>query len=120
MKRNSVPANPPSHRPMLTVARLDTVTFAVSCLVLVYFACSQSGLTQVSVAHDMSEQSNEMLPPLVDLGPGEAYNTEEGGLYPGGSNVRPAPHDAAGRRIARDIVPLDADGKPDPINGKIV
>jgi len=61
-----------------------------------------------------------MLPPLVDLGPGQTYNGLEGGLYPGGSNVRPAAHDAAGRKIAREIVPLDADGKPDPVNGKIV
>ena len=64
--------------------------------------------------------SNEMLPPLVDLGPGQTYKGKEGGLYPGGSNVRPAAHDAAGRKIARDIVPLDAEGNPDPVNGKIV
>ena len=60
------------------------------------------------------------LPPLVDLNPGQTYNGEEGGLYPGGSNVRPATHDAAGQKIARDIVPLNADGNPDPVNGKIV
>ena len=64
--------------------------------------------------------SNETLPPLVDLGPGQTYKGKEGGLYPGGSNDRPAAHDAAGRKIARDIVPLDADGNPDPVNGKIV
>jgi len=61
-----------------------------------------------------------MLPPLVDLGPGQTYHGQEGGLYPGGSNVRPAAHDAAGQKIARDIVPLAADGSPDPVNGKIV
>lgn len=59
------------------------------------------------------------LPPLVDLGPGETYKGYEGGLYPGGSNVRPADHDAAGRKIAQSIVPLDANGNYDP-NGKIV
>ncbi len=74
----------------------------------------------VSGDNDAAGQSNEMLPPLMDLGPGQTYKGEEGGLYPGGSNVRPAAHDAAGRKIARDIVPLDADGNPDPVNGKIV
>jgi hypothetical protein len=60
------------------------------------------------------------LPPLVDLGPGQTYQGYEGGLYPGGSNVRPAAHDAAGRKIAQSIVPLDANGNPDHVNGKIV
>jgi hypothetical protein len=59
------------------------------------------------------------LPPLVDLGPGQTYDGYEGGLYPGGSNVRPAPHTAAGQRIAQTIVPLDANGNYDP-HGKIV
>src|SRR6185436_8782743 len=61
-----------------------------------------------------------MLPPLVDLGPGQTYQGKEGGLYPGGSNVRPAAHDEAGQKIARGIVPLAADGTPDPVNGRIV
>jgi hypothetical protein len=56
----------------------------------------------------------------VDLGPGQTYQGKEGGLYPGGSNVRPTAHDAAGQKIARGIVPLDKDGNPDPVNGKIV
>ncbi|MGH3748867.1 MAG: hypothetical protein ACRDT8_15880, partial [Micromonosporaceae bacterium] len=37
--------------------------------------------------------------PLVDLGAG-SYQGEQGGLYPGGVNVRPAAHDTAGRSIA--------------------
>ena len=94
--------------------------FAVSCLGLVYSAGSDSGLGQTHDAPDAAGPRNGMLPPLVDLGSGQTYNGQEGGLYPGGSNVRPAAHDAAGRKIARDIVPLDADGNPDPVNGKIV
>src|SRR5512141_1088874 len=31
-----------------------------------------------------------------------------------------AAHDAAGQKIARGIVPLDANGNPDSVNGKIV
>jgi hypothetical protein len=60
------------------------------------------------------------LPPLVDLGPGQTYHGYEGGLYPGANNVRPAVHTAAGLKIAHSIVPLDANGNPDPVNGKIV
>jgi hypothetical protein len=60
------------------------------------------------------------LPPLVDLGPGQTYHGYEGGLYPGASNLRPAAHDAAGRKIAQSIVPLDANGNPDSVNGRIV
>src|SRR5258705_10522825 len=74
----------------------------------------------ILAGHDAAGQTNGMLPPLVDLGPGQTYHGHEGGLYPGGSNVRPAAHDAAGQKIARGIVPLAADGKPDPPNGKIV
>jgi len=87
---------------------------------LVYSAGSDSGLGQTHDAPDAAGQSNQMLPPLVDLGPGQTYHGREGGLYPGGSNVRPAAHDAAGRKIARGILPLGADGTPDAVNGKIV
>ena len=41
-----------------------------------------------------------------------------GGLYPGGSNERPAAHTAAGLELASQITPLDATGAPDP-NGWI-
>jgi Putative Ig domain/Abnormal spindle-like microcephaly-assoc'd, ASPM-SPD-2-Hydin len=56
--------------------------------------------------------------PLTDLGTG-TYMGEEGGLYPGGSNVRPASQDAAGVAIAKAIQPLDSNGNYDP-NGKYV
>ncbi len=64
-------------------------------------------------------------PALTDLGPAEYVRLEHGptgfagGLYPGGSNARPPAHDAAGQAIARQIVPLDQQGRPDPA-GKIV
>jgi hypothetical protein len=58
------------------------------------------------------------LVPINDLGTG-TYLGEEGGLYPNGSNVRPADHDASGVSIAQGIQPLDANGNPDP-NGKYV
>lgn len=54
--------------------------------------------------------------PITDLGTG-LYLGSEGGLYPGGSNLRPASHSADGVAIAQGIRPLDANGNPDP-NGK--
>lgn len=42
-----------------------------------------------------------------------------GGLYPGGINVPPADHAAAGHAALARIEPLDTEGLPDP-NGKIV
>jgi hypothetical protein len=58
------------------------------------------------------------LVPLTDLGTGK-YQGFEGGLYPEGANARPASHESAGLALARQIQPLDADGKPSP-DGKIV
>jgi Cu/Ag efflux protein CusF len=55
---------------------------------------------------------------LTDLGPAK-YQDFEGGLYPKGANVRPEGHEKAGAELARQVKPLDAEGKPDP-NGKIV
>jgi len=59
------------------------------------------------------------LTPLTDLGAG-MYMGQQGGLYPGGSNVRPAGHEATGVTIATSqIVPRNAAGAPDP-SGAIV
>jgi hypothetical protein len=58
------------------------------------------------------------LKPLTELGT-EEYQGHKGGLYPDGKNERPAAHEAAGLALARQVQPLDADGKPD-VDGKIV
>lgn len=58
------------------------------------------------------------LVPLIDLGAG-TYKTEVGGLYPDGKNVPPRGHLKAGLTIARQIVPLDPDGRRDD-SGNIV
>jgi hypothetical protein len=58
------------------------------------------------------------LKPLTELGTGK-YHDFEGGLYPGGSNKRPANHEAAGLALANTIEPLATDGKPGA-GGKIV
>jgi hypothetical protein len=56
--------------------------------------------------------------PLTELAQGK-YHDFEGGLYPGGSNQRPADHEAAGLAIAGTVQPLAPDGKPRP-EGRIV
>jgi len=56
--------------------------------------------------------------PVSDLGT-RTYNGQAGGLYPNGSNTRPASHESAGLARARAIVPLDRDGQPDS-NGQYV
>lgn len=63
--------------------------------------------------------------PLNDLGSDEYVRMDGtatgviGGLYPGGSNLRPAPHEAAGVALAQQITPLNTQGEPDA-NGRIV
>ncbi|MBI1915866.1 MAG: hypothetical protein HYS12_14195 [Planctomycetes bacterium] len=58
------------------------------------------------------------LKPLTELGK-EKYQGFEGGLYPGGKNKRPAAHEAAGLALAKQVRPLDRDGKPSD-DGRIV
>jgi hypothetical protein len=68
---------------------------------------------------------NSISLPLADLGPGEYVRYQGGptgyygGLYPGGSNQRPAAHEAAGVALAQQIIPLNAAGAPDP-DGAVV
>lgn len=56
--------------------------------------------------------------PMTDMG-SASYKGYPGGLYGNGSNSRPQAHEDAGLAIAKGIVPLDANGTPDP-NGKHV
>jgi hypothetical protein len=56
--------------------------------------------------------------PLDDLGVA-AYQGQQGGLYPGGLNIRPASHDLDLDRGGR-IMLLDGQGLPDPVSGRIV
>ena len=70
-----------------------------------------------NISFDVSGTSNPLVA-LTDLGTG-SYGGEEGGLYPSGSNVRPASHDSDGVTFAKAIQPLDSTGKPSP-TGKYV
>lgn len=58
------------------------------------------------------------LMPLSDMGAGQDYFGQDGGLYGGGENEPPAAHLRMARRENALIVPLDPDGSPSP-EGKI-
>jgi hypothetical protein len=58
------------------------------------------------------------MPPLPDLGTG-TYKGEQGGLYPGGVNEPPKAHLEAGLRLAKQIVPLNRQGRP-AADGRVV
>ena len=83
-------------------------------------------LTHVKLAEPGAKQPKKAPPktdvskliPLPDLGEKE-YQGHPGGFYPEGKNARPAEHEAAGLRLARDVQPRDAAGKPSA-KGKIV
>ena len=69
------------------------------------------------ISFDVPNTSTPMVA-LTDLGTG-TFQGSEGGLYPNGSNVRPASHDSDGVAFAQGIQPLDANGNPSP-TGKYV
>ncbi|MSQ95019.1 MAG: hypothetical protein EXR98_10755 [Gemmataceae bacterium] len=57
--------------------------------------------------------------PLNELGDKEYKGGYKGGFYPDGKNERPKAHEDVGLRLAKQVGPRDAAGKPDA-NGKIV
>lgn len=57
--------------------------------------------------------------PLIDMGPDDRYHGYPGGLYPNVQNKRPQAHEIAGLALAKQVQPLDRDGKP-TADGKIV
>jgi Cu/Ag efflux protein CusF len=59
----------------------------------------------------MPRVESDKLRPLIVLGK-EKYQGYEGGLYPEGKNDRPAAHEAAGLALAKQVQPLDKEGKP--------
>jgi hypothetical protein len=87
-----------------------------------------NGLFTLSVFANLGDNCNDIsfdvpntttpMVALTDLGTG-TYQGAEGGLYPNGSNVRPAAQDSFGVSLARAIQPLDANGDPSP-TGKYV
>jgi hypothetical protein len=65
------------------------------------------------------EQKSTGLKPLTEMNADDRYKGEDGGLYGGGMNEPPKPHQRAAREALEKITPLDARGKPSN-DGKIV
>lgn len=82
------------------------------------FRAERAKATREAWLKGHTPQSSTGLIALPDLG-AAMYKGEQGGLYPGGSNVVPTRHLRRGMKIARAIRPLDADGHPAK-DGKVV
>jgi hypothetical protein len=90
---------------------------SLSFIVFLFSASLLSKTVRQVLASDCSKTSVGFIP-LDSLGAG-LYKGQPGGLYPGGSNVRPAAHAGAGFQLAHSITALDANGQPNA-NGRIV
>ncbi len=71
-----------------------------------------------AAAPPMPKVDVSRLKSLMEMGKDE-YKGFAGGLYPDGQNERPAGHEKAGLALAKQVRPLDPDGKPSA-DGKIV
>ena len=80
--------------------------------------CALAALTRSASAGGNCAGTSTGRVPLTELPPA-LYQGYEGGLYPGGSNLRPAGHEQDADRLAR-LRLLDAAGSPDAVNGRIV
>jgi hypothetical protein len=67
---------------------------------------------------EVKQMDTSGLIPLTEM-KAKKYQGFAGGLYPDGGNLRPTAHEAAGLALAKEIQPLDGDGKPTK-TGKIV
>jgi hypothetical protein len=97
------------------VTDMSTASTASALLTLGVFANLGDNCNDLSF--DVPNTSTPMVA-LNDLATG-SYQGSEGGLYPNGSNVRPAGHDSDGLAFADAIQPLDSNGNPSP-TGKYV
>jgi len=93
------------------------VRFPVA-LSLASVAVAASAHAQTAAPDCEEDEATTGLVPLPELR-GQTYRGLEGGLYPGGVNQRPSPHQARGLYAADRIVPLDPEGRYDPAGGRI-
>src|SRR5205823_3480095 len=60
----------------------------------------------------LQRQPPERLTPLIDMGPNDHYEGEDGGLYGGGSNTPPPSLQRAAKQQLAIIRPLNERGEP--------
>jgi len=95
----------------------DTATSTTASSSMLLTVVANLGANCGDLSFNVPNTSTPLVP-LTDLGTG-TYQGAVAGLYPNGSNVRPASHDADGVALALGIQPLDANGNPSP-TGKYV
>lgn len=100
-----------------TVQATDTSSHTTASSLLTLGVYASLGDNCNDISFDVPGTSTPLVA-LNDLGTG-TFLGSEGGLYPNGSNVRPAAQDSYGVGLADAIQPLDADGNPSP-TGKYV
>ena len=100
-----------------TVEATDSATGSTAQSTLTLGVFANLGDNCNDISFDVPGTSTPMVA-LTDLGTG-SFQGSEGGLYPNGSNVRPASHDSDGVTLAQGIQPLDSNGNPSP-TGKYV
>src|SRR3954470_21476265 len=100
-----------------TVKVTDSSTSATANATFTLGVFANLGDNCNDISFNVPNTTNPMVA-LNDLGTG-TYQGSEGGLYPNGTNVRPASHDTDGVNFAKGIVPLDSNGNYSP-TGKYV
>ena len=100
-----------------TVATTDSASGSVNQTVTLPVA-APTGAVCNTIVFPAGDGSGPLIP-LTDLGTGSYLGAETGGLYNGGTNVRPSGHDASGISLAQGLQPLDANGNPSS-SGKMV
>jgi hypothetical protein len=73
----------------------------------------RQGTTGARPGGGNQRKAPERLIPLTDLGAGDRYEGEEGGLYGGGKNTPPDSHRKAAEMQLARIQPLNVEGEPD-------
>jgi hypothetical protein len=76
-------------------------------------------LLTLSLGSVYAQGSSTGLIPICDLRDGY-YKDYQGGLYPAGTNLRPALHDSIGLAASKMILPLDSDGNYNELSGRYV
>ncbi|HMC11699.1 MAG TPA: hypothetical protein VKH44_10430, partial [Pirellulaceae bacterium] len=102
---------PEGNQPVVTALRLGGAGAGASK--------AKAAAKTAAPADPLPKLDTSALVALTDMGPSDEYHGKKGGLYPGGTSLRPAAHEKAGLELARQIRPLDKDGKP-AADGKIV
>lgn len=99
---------------------------ALGGLMVLAMILHATGVAAAQAGPDCTMPFESVSLPLTDLG-SDVYVRMDGtatgytgGLYPGGSNIRPDEHELAGRQIAAGILPLNDRGEHDPLGGRIV